>query len=92
MQSPAKHRHTLTSINLTSLLSSYVGEYDLGVVVAETALITLTRNDYLPDVCFFNKEKASRIHADQMKYPAPDLIVEVLSSSTEKNRSGHKIY
>ncbi len=90
VQPPAKHRHTLVSINLTSLLSAFVEEFDLGTVVAETALVSLTRNDYIPDVCFFGKEKARTITLDQMKYPAPDLVVEVLSPSTAEIDRGMK--
>ncbi len=90
VQSPAKHRHTLVSMNLSTLLGSYVEEHNMGVVVSETALVTLTRNDYLPDICFFGIEKTSNIGPDQMKYPAPDLAVEVLSPSTEKTDRGTK--
>jgi len=84
VQSPAKDRHTAASMNLSTLLSTFVQLYDLGLVRAETALITLTRNDYLPDVCYFGAEKAAQIAPDQMKYPPPDFIVEILSASTER--------
>jgi Uma2 family endonuclease len=83
MQSPAKDRHTTASINLTTLLSTFVQLHDLGIVRAETALVALTRNDYLPDVCFFGRSKAAQIKPEQMKYPAPDFIAEILSPSTE---------
>jgi len=83
MQSPAKQRHTAASINLTTLLSTYVDLHHLGFVGSETVLITLTRNDYLPDVCFFGASKAAQIKPEQMNYPAPDFIVEILSPSTE---------
>ncbi len=82
MQSPAKDRHTAASINLTTLLSTFTQLYSLGIVRSETALITLTRNDYLPDVCFFGTSKAAQINPEQMKYPAPDFIAEILSPST----------
>jgi Uma2 family endonuclease len=82
VQSPAKHRHTVASMNLSTLLSTYVELNDLGFVGAETVLVSLTRNDYLPDICFFGKVKASIIKPDQVKYPAPDFIVEILSPST----------
>ena len=83
MQSPAKQRHTAASINLTTLLSTYVDLHHLGFVGSETVLITLTRNDYLPDVCFFGTSKTAGIKPEQMKYPAPDFIAEILSPSTE---------
>lgn len=51
-------------------------------VGAKTVLIALTRNDYLPDICFFRAEKAQNFLPEQVKYPAPDFIVEVLSPGT----------
>ncbi len=48
-------------------------------------MISLTRNDYEPDVCFFGNEKAKNFTAKQTQFPAPDFIVEVLSDSTAKN-------
>lgn len=84
VHSPAKDRHTVAQKNLTQLLDTFVEENDLGAVRNETTLISLTRNDYLPDVCFFGVEKASGISADQIRYTAPDFIAEVLSPSTEK--------
>ena len=82
VQTPAKNRHTVASMNLSTVLSTYVELNDLGFVGAETVLVSLTRNDYLPDICFFGKAKASNIKPDQMKYPAPDFVVEILSPST----------
>lgn len=84
VQSPAKDRHTEAVANLSSLLKTYVDIDEIGIVRPETALITLTRNDYLPDICYFGLEKAANISSNQMKYPAPDFIVEVLSPSTAK--------
>ena len=52
--------------------------------------IILTRNDYEPDICFFGPEKAKAFTPSQSKFPAPDLIVEVLSESTEANDRGIK--
>lgn len=82
VQSPAKKRHTVASMNLSALLSTFVEMNDLGFVGAETVLVSLTRNDYLPDICFFDREKAATIEPEQVKYPAPDFVVEILSPST----------
>jgi len=90
MQSPAKLRHTIASQNLFTLLSLYVSKHHLGYVGHEKMLITLTRNDYEPDICYFGPEKARAFAPDQMKFPAPDLIVEILSPSTEANDRGVK--
>jgi len=90
VQTPAKKRHTAASINLTALLDAYVESHDLGFVGAETALVSLTRNDYLPDICFFGQEKTKQLSPDQVKYPAPDFIVEILSPSTASKDRGIK--
>lgn len=82
IQTPAKKRYTVATMNLSSLLDAYVEQHDLGFVGTETVLIALTRNDYLPDVCFFTTEKAQDFPSDQVKYPAPDFVVEVLSPGT----------
>jgi Uma2 family endonuclease len=84
MHSPVKLRHSQASDNLYRLLSTYVIKNKLGSVHHEKLLIKLTRNDYEPDICFFNKEKSGKFNADQMFFPAPDFVVEVLSPSTEK--------
>lgn len=36
-------------------------------------------------MCYFGLGKAAHISPDQLYYPAPDFVVEVLSKSTEKN-------
>jgi Uma2 family endonuclease len=89
-QLPVQKRHTVASMNLSALLRTYVEVNDLGYVGAETVLISLTRNDYLPDICFFGREKAAEFDPEQMKYPAPDFIVKVLSPSTAETDRGIK--
>lgn len=90
MHSPARLRHTTVVRNLSTLLDVYVSKHNLGYVGQEKVLITLTRNDYEPDVVYFSPEKARQFSPDQMKFPAPDLAVEVLSPSTESNDRGIK--
>ena len=84
-QSPAKLRHTTSVKLLTNLLSNFVIKNNLGYVGMEKMLISLTRNDYEPDICFFMKDKSDKFTPTQMQFPAPDIIVEVLSPSTEKH-------
>lgn len=83
-QSPAKLRHTNSVKLLTTLLSIFVVKNNLGFVGSEKMLVSLTRNDYEPDICFFEKAKADFFKPDQMQFPTPDFVVEVLSPSTEK--------
>lgn len=90
MHSPSRARHSWAVGRLQKLLGTWCDLHDLGMVMHEKTLICLTRNDYEPDLLFFGKKKAAKITADQMKFPAPDFIIEVLSSSTEKNDRGIK--
>jgi len=83
VHSPVAHEHDVVSLRLARLLSIYADEKSLGHVGHEKVLISLTRNDYEPDVCYFNSAKATAFKPRQMRFPAPDLIVEVLSPSTE---------
>ncbi len=89
-QSPVKRKHWLTSSRLTGLLIPYVQERDLGEVGVEKVMITLSRNDYEPDIVFFSKEKTAQFQPDQMQFPAPDFIVEILSDSTVGRDRGVK--
>jgi Uma2 family endonuclease len=90
VHSPVKLRHAIASENLFTLLQMHVRKNSLGAVFHEKILIILTRNDYEPDICFFGQEKASAFTPSQSKFPAPDLIVEVLSESTEAIDRGIK--
>lgn len=84
MHSPAKLKHLQIGQRLFILVSEYVTTRKLGWVGYEKMMISLTRNDYEPDLCFFCKEKADQFTLDQWQFPAPDFIVEILSQSTEK--------
>ncbi len=88
--SPVKRWHNDATGNIYEVLRTYVRQRKLGYVGIEKLLISLTRNDYEPDVCFWKTEKASLFEDEQMQFPAPDFIAEVLSPSTAKNDRGVK--
>ncbi len=90
MHSPVKIEHADASGGLYSLMRYYAGKHDLGKVFTEKIMIQLTRNSYEPDIVFFTKEKAQHFAPKQMLFPAPDLVAEILSPSTEKNERGIK--
>lgn len=85
VHSPALDKHNLVVMLLGTLLNVFVGARKLGAVRVEKALVELSRNSYEPDICYFGPDKASTLNPDLLYYPAPDLIVEVLSESTKKN-------
>lgn len=88
--SPVKAKHLQVTDKLVRLLSSYVQSRELGEVFTEKALVCLTRNDYEPDICFFGIEKAAAFDGETIQFPAPDMVVEVLSESMEHRDRGVK--
>ena len=83
-QSPVKRKHWKVSANLSSRLIRFVDEKKIGEVGVEKVMVSLSRNDYEPDICFFSIEQTQHFTPDQMHFPAPDFVVEILSESTEK--------
>jgi len=90
VHSPVKLQHNSATKLLLKLLDTYVSSRDMGFVGFEKLLISLTRNDYEPDICFFRREKAASFSPHQMRFPAPDFIAELLSESTESRDRGVK--
>jgi hypothetical protein len=50
-------QHWDVSTRLTGLLYTHVKNNKPGIVGAEKVMIRLSRNDYEPDICFFQNEK-----------------------------------
>lgn len=90
MHSPAVNRHLVASQNAFKLLDAYVGTRRLGLVRHEKAMTVFPRNDYEPDVMYFGIAKAALVAPDTLRFPIPDLIVEVVSPSTEARDRGIK--
>jgi len=90
MHSPALNRHLLATKRLMAPLDAYVRVKQLGIVHVEKAMTCFPRNDYEPDIIYFGPAKTALTHPDTLKFPIPDLIVEVLSPSTEKRDRGIK--
>lgn len=91
MHSPAKAKHLDLTLDLAILLRRHSKSDVGGKVYAEKCLISLTRNNFEPDVVWFSPEKAAEFTDDQMEFPAPDFIIEVLSPSTEIYDRGVKM-
>lgn len=85
IHSPVKKEHNDVSGALFRLISSHVDLHKLGYVGYEKIMISLSRNDYEPGLCFFDKSKSEKFKKGQSLFPAPDLAVEVLSKGTAKN-------
>ena len=90
MHSPALNRHLLATKRILAPLDAYVRVNELGLVQSEKAMTCFPRNDYEPDIVFFGVVKSALIDPDTLRFPIPDLIVEVLSPTTEKKDRGIK--
>jgi Uma2 family endonuclease len=82
MHSPVKRRHNNARKWLSMLLDVFTRTKGLGEVQDEKIMIHLSRNSFEPDIAFWKTEKAKEFDDDQMLFPAPDFVVEVLSPST----------
>lgn len=84
IHSPVKKRHWDANTLLSRLLSAYIDLNDLGSIGFEKVMISLTRNDYEPDIVYFSSERVATFKEDQVLFPEPDFIVEILSPKTAK--------
>ncbi len=82
--SPVVKEHNDATKQVLKLLDIFTGLFKLGYVGVEKILTKFTRNDYEPDVCFFNNGKAKHFKKGQLLFPVPDLAIEVLSKSSQK--------
>lgn len=90
VHSPVMKRHNSASLRLAQLMNVHCVKNQLGFVGIEKIMITLTRNDYEPDICFFRKEKALDFQPHQTLFPAPDWVIEILSEGTKERDRGLK--
>jgi Uma2 family endonuclease len=90
IHSPVRSKHNNAGLLLVGLLNSFVYKYDLGYVGYEKIMVCLARNDYEPDICFFDKSKSVDFTPEQTLFPAPDFVVEILSPTTEARDRGIK--
>jgi Uma2 family endonuclease len=85
MHSPVMKRHWVVSNKITTRISLFVDQHHLGIVGSEKVMIDCSRNKYEPDIVFFSTEKAARFEDNQLLFPPPDFIIEILSDSTRQN-------
>ena len=80
---PVRLSHNTAVKLLTILIDNYVRINDLGYVGIEKIMVSFTRNDYEPDICFFKREKSRLFKPNQVKFPVPDFVAEILSPGPE---------
>jgi Uma2 family endonuclease len=90
IQPPTTWLHACTRGNFRTLLNVHVRSRRLGSIAGPDAMVSLSENDFEPDVCFWRGSRYSLFGRDQVRFPAPDWIAEVLSPSTERIDRGVK--
>jgi Uma2 family endonuclease len=83
------HQQVVTT--LVRILGRFVHEHALGRLLVGPIDVLLGEGDYLqPDVAFVRADRAHRVSRRGIE-GAPDLVVEVLSPSTEQRDRGVKL-
>ena len=90
LHGPSRNAELDVTARMVNLIDTFAAVHQLGEAKAQKCLCVFPRNDYEPDIVFFGKAKAASLTPDTMKFPIPDLIVEVLSESTEQRDRGVK--
>jgi Uma2 family endonuclease len=90
VHSPARNDHNTCGVRIALLLNSKAMRHRIGKVGVEKNLIATKRNDYEPDICWWGAGKTATLRPETMVFPVPDLIVEVLSESTQQIDRGVK--
>ena len=76
--------HQESTINLVSILRDFVRSNGLGRVVASPIDVYLSDEDvFQPDIVFVSVERLDIVHSSGV-HGAPDLVIEMLSPSTEQ--------
>lgn len=87
---PTPHVNLEAEQRLFTLLFAHVEARNLGELAYTRAMISLTRNDYEPDICFWRSEIANEFIDDLLYFPTPDFIIEGLQLETEERDRGIK--
>ena len=91
MQSPVSKGHWQTCSKLMARMLIYVEDHKLGSVGAEEVMIKVGPHYYEPDIVYFTKEQDALTNDDELIFPVPALVVEVLSKSTARIDRGQKM-
>jgi len=84
--------HQVVSDSIARLLHEYARAHG-GIAITAPLDIVLSEYDVLqPDVVFFSAARRHLVRLDEPIRRAPDLVVEVLSPSTESTDRGRKLH
>jgi Uma2 family endonuclease len=92
MSPPPVWQHQFQLNRLNKRVMNWVDDHDLGfVVTAPTGVVLDDENGLEPDLLFISRGR-SHIIGERGVFGAPDLVVEVLSPSTESRDRGLKLH
>ena len=75
---------------MQKILDTHIELHHLGYLGREKIMCRFPRNDYEPDLYFFNRVQTQNIGDSTTIFPIPRFIAEVLSVSTEQRDRGVK--
>lgn len=82
--------HQILSIDLEKQLSNYISDNNLGLLLHAPLDVYFDKeNVFQPDILFISNQNKDIIKDEKIK-GAPDLIIEILSPSTQKDDLGSK--
>ena len=88
--SPGKF-HQRVSMRLSTLFESFCNEHGAGAAYHAPYDVIFGEGDYVvPDLIFVRRERVDDVLKDHGAVSAPDLVVEILSDSTEHRDRGVK--
>lgn len=88
---PSLH-HQRVAGRVFARLFSFTEEHDLGEVFPAPLDVLFAEGDYMePDIVFVRKERAGEVLSARGVEGPPDLVVEILSASTEARDRGVKL-
>jgi Uma2 family endonuclease len=83
--------HQRVSMRLGTAFENFCDEYGVGVVYDAPFDVIFGEGDYVvPDLIFVRRERVDDVLKDHGAVSAPDLVVEILSDSTEHRDRGIK--
>ena len=75
---PETKAHNGCVKSIFSLLDTFTSEGNLGYLGLEKIMTSFSRNDYCPDLCFFPLQQSKDFQGDQILFPIPFFISEVI--------------
>lgn len=97
LHSPAMPRHIRVEKRLLKILEAglerqIANGLPIGEIAIDQALCRFDkRNAFMPDLSYWGPEKAESIQPDELLFPIPDFIVEILSEATYHNDTTVKL-